>query len=86
MIGENITAAAVRVGKITISAPPPARHGDLIKAFSEVNRKVVIQPSEQGFLTSEGRFVGRVEAMQIAVREGQARKGTSDELFSEDLW
>ena len=87
MIGENITAAAVRVGKMTISAPPPARHGDLIKAFSEVNRKIKIAPSDQGFITSAGRFVGRGEAYEIAVREGQTRNaGPSGTLYSEDLW
>ena len=42
----------------------------------------------QGFLTESGRFVGRVEALQIAIAAGQVEKGKTsnpNELFSEDL-
>jgi hypothetical protein len=41
----------------------------------------------QGFITSDGRFVGRLEARQIALKAGQGRlPANKDELFSEDLW
>ncbi|MDB4278086.1 hypothetical protein N9917_00490 [Deltaproteobacteria bacterium] len=43
----------------------------------------------QGFLTKSGRFVGREEALQIAIDAGQVEAGkthTKDELFSEDLY
>lgn len=41
----------------------------------------------QGFVTSEGKFVGREEARQIAEKalQGQLPKGKA-RLFSEDLW
>lgn len=42
----------------------------------------------QGFLTSEGRFVNRVQARQIAHLAGQDPRTTGNhrDLFSEDLW
>lgn len=80
---ETIVAAAIKVGKMTISAPPPARHHRW-----NYNRKTVVQPSGQGFLTSAGRFVGREEALKLALAAGQLLKPNfqPDQLFSEDLW
>lgn len=40
---------------------------------------------EQGFITSDDRFVGRKEAGQIAFDAGQTKK-LSEYLFSEDLY
>lgn len=42
----------------------------------------------QGFLTSWNRYVGREEALKIAMREGQVREkvGAAHILFSEDLY
>jgi len=42
----------------------------------------------QGFLTSEGRFVTREEATQIAISSGQIKekKYNKSRLFSEELW
>lgn len=43
--------------------------------------------SHQGFLTSTGRFVDRIEAAQIALRSGQIeRLEFGNELYSEDLY
>lgn len=83
-----IVAAAIRVGKLTLSMPPPARHGCLIHAFYNYNRKVVVPPSDQGFLTNQGQFVSREEAHRLAFMAGQIGRdaGASEELFSEDLW
>lgn len=42
----------------------------------------------QGFVTDEGRFVSRAEALEIAIDAGQVQKGKTiqrRELFSEDL-
>lgn len=43
---------------------------------------------EQGFLTSENRFVDRIEGMKIAINSKQVEenKTISYKLFSEDLW
>jgi hypothetical protein len=41
----------------------------------------------QGFLTSDGRFVGRKEALEIAIKAKQILpQDGKNELFSEDLW
>lgn len=74
---------------MTVSAPPPARHGSLLHPLHELGIKHH-HPDDQGFLTSKGRFVGRVQGLKIALASGQpmidhpSRHAT--ELFSEDLW
>ena len=45
--------------------------------------------TEQGFLTNDGRFLNRYDAMQEAIRCGQVPSGADKlcaELYSEDLW
>lgn len=65
-----------------VSAPPPARHHNL---FALAGR-----PDESGFLTSTGRFVGRQEALKLALASGQPMIDHPSRharlLFSEDLW
>ena len=43
---------------------------------------------EQGFITTENRFVDRIEGLEIARRENQIihKHGSSQMLFSEDLY
>lgn len=48
---------------------------------NEVNNKEV-----QGFLTSHGRFVNRVDAAQIWVAAGNKLKYSSTKLYSEDIY
>ena len=76
MTAERIIAAAVQIGA-TISLPPPARHHTIIQTVNTVMRIVgtLATPEAQGFLTSTGRFVNRVEAFYLAANAGQ-----------EDLW
>lgn len=64
--------------------PKPARHHHLIHQIA-ILTGVPVQPDEQGFITSEGRYVDRAEAMAIAFSEGQTMS-TRKHLFSEDLW
>lgn len=69
------------------------RHHDIYQRFGdEVSHKM----KDQGFYTSKGRFVDRIEGMKIAVAAGQvpANRATIEykgkiiesELFSEDLY
>lgn len=75
------------------------RHHDIIRRFQgEISRN----PDDQGFYTSFGRFVGRKEAMVIAMTAGQVRNSyygkkplmeaykdgdlLVKDLFSEDLY
>lgn len=82
----RIVSAAIYAGGVIISLPRPARHAHVLASASGM-----LGPFQetQGFLTSEGRFVDRVEARFIAYRAGQnpgKSGGDSMELFSEDLW
>jgi hypothetical protein len=91
MPDERIIAAAVRAGNVTLSMPPPARHHDIVNTLCgtlgmpEMTRYA--HPQDQGFLTDQGRFVGRKEAFGIATVAGQLKKPSSmRELYTEDLW
>ncbi|RWP57419.1 MAG: hypothetical protein E5V60_03555 [Mesorhizobium sp.] len=81
---ERIVAAAMRLGDLTISLPPPARHDALMSLIrSEIGQ--VVQPAHQGFLTSEGRFVSRQDAAAIAVAARQVKRDCML-LTSQHLW
>lgn len=86
MLGVRIVAAAVHVNGVTISIPAPARHFHILaKLPAKMARNV--RPSDQGFLTDTGEFVGRETGLQIATEAKQLLKPTHHrELFSEDLW
>ena len=83
--GVVIVAAAIRVcGRFVVSVPAPGRHHDIINA--EILR--VGASYTEGFLTSAGTFVDRVNALELAIKAGQfnAPAEGKRELFSEDLW
>lgn len=83
--GERIVAAAVQFQGTTISMPPPARHHTILHTLFPTIQPCVL---DQGFLTSDGRYVTRAEAWVIANRMNQVILHVSDreELFSENLW
>lgn len=83
---QRIIAAAVTLNGLTISKPQPARHYQILAAMPAAMARR-IRPSDQGFLTDDGEFVGRETALQIASDAKQLLKPTTHrELFSEDLW
>lgn len=70
---------------IFLSKSRPARHHHLIlEAVTE--RGMSLIGSEQGFLTSTGRFVSREEAREIVLACGQVTQTIGKTLTSEDLW
>lgn len=86
-MSERITGVAILDERDRLwSLPPPHRHHSIfaLAAFCKDDA----EGGTQGFTTSAGRFVDRKEARRIAEAAGQEprRTGTSDELFSEDLW
>lgn len=99
----RIELAAIRdlTGRIW-TLPRPARHCDISLAMHQAGLTGFLEDGEttfgvlntrdQGFLSSDGRFVRRAEAWQIAVRAGQCRpeemyhKRDGGHLFSEDIW
>ncbi len=86
----NIQSVAVkdiydRIWKL----PEPFRHHNVIHLMNGGKRPHI--DAEQGFMTNEGKFVGREEAMIIAKNANQVLPRASNhyqgpELFSEDLW
>ena len=84
---RRIVAAAINVEGLIVSMPKPARHGDIIKALDNVAvASLVITPDMQGFIDSDGNFLGRKEAKKVAFDAGQIQSTAHDDLFSEDLW
>jgi hypothetical protein len=85
---ERIVAAAIYHGS-TISLPPPARHHTILQAMDLTMGidATAVPPANQGFLTSDGRFVGRTEGFHIAWKAGQGKlDAETPVLYSEDLW
>ncbi len=84
---ELIVAAAVYHGCV-ISLPKPARHHTILHSLSLMGiDAMLIHGDNQGFITSEGRYVNRVEAFGIAYKAKQIpRDSKGPQLFSEDLW
>ena len=74
---------------LIVSSPPPARHHTLLHPMVTALGHG-IGPDQQGFVTSTGRYVGREEALWIALESGQPmidHPARHDRLlFSEDLW
>lgn len=87
-IPEIIVAAAIFYGGI-VSLPWGARHHEIIQTMdkSMFIDGSTVAPFLQGFLTSHGRYVNRIEAYGIAWRAKQIISDTKGpELYSEDLW
>ena len=82
-----IIAAALRLPTgLIITAPPPARHGDLIRAGADAGMTHdTLCNVTQGFLTDFATFVGRQGAHRAAFKAGQIDT-QEGELYSEDLW
>lgn len=83
----TIERVAIVHNGIIYSLPRPFRHHDVMKVIWLESGSSKID-GEQGFVTSDGRFVTREEARVIAEEAGQlldcARD--SDILLSEELW
>ena len=82
---ERIKWAAIKTNKKIYTCK---RHYECFRKIA-LNEDSYPKENCQGFITEEGRFVGREEAMQIALEAGQVKKGGTirdDILFSEDLY
>lgn len=83
---ETIAFAAIRFGdRVFIGR----RHHEI--GLRMIREGICKRPypggDSQGFTTNHGRFVGRVEARQIAVASGQVENPPhATELFAEDVW
>ncbi len=69
------------------------KNGEILVGRNSHSEILVLYPdkfknAEQGFLTSEDRFVDRKVALKIATKWSQIKNktGCKDELYSEDMW
>jgi hypothetical protein len=78
-------AAIVDVDGNIHTLPKPARHHHILRKMYADGVESLI--TGQGFVLEDGTFVGRKEAADIALREGQTEYVKSyPSLTSEDLW
>jgi hypothetical protein len=84
----RIDCAALKVGGEVHSLPPPARHEHIIKACARKGLDVFGRDMVYGFVLSDGSFVDRYKAMEIAKKAGQL-KGVAfgvEALSTNHLW
>lgn len=78
---DSIVKAAIKKNGVVYSVDRPGRHRQVFDIMPDTLN------AEQGFLTSSGAFVDRVEAGKIAVASGQIKwLKWPPQLFTEDLW
>lgn len=83
---EKIIMAAVKHPDGSIfSVERPGRHAHVIYCMSRLDKNIT---QLQGFVTSHGRFVNRVDGLKVAQAANQLLTKThpKSQLFSEDLW
>lgn len=85
---NKIVAVAIRVGKMIVTIPAPARHHHVLHALWNINRNLLIKPSDQGFIDQNGKYLTRQEAWVVAKAVNQIVRvnGVEGTLYSEDLW
>ena len=86
---ETIDRAAIFYNGVIYAVPRPGRHHTVIAMMAgEGLPNEAMALSNQGFVTSTGRFVDRYEGARIARSAGQIiREPTPpDMLTSEDVW
>ena len=62
------------------------RHGSVFASLKAMGCTPPIRLEYQGFLTSNNRFLNRLEAVESVKETGQCNPEFDDELYSEDLY
>ena len=86
---ERVDCAAIRVGERVWSLPRPSRHQDVQAAvFRDLRTFHLPSGAREGFTTTKGRFVDRMEAAEIAKATGEKplRMSFGEALATNDLW
>lgn len=81
----RIAASAIRQDEVVYTG---AHHHQIIRYMAPM-LGIPTVTGEQGFITNGNNFVGREEAMRIALSASQVTAGKTHharDLFSEDLW
>lgn len=81
----KVEKAAIKIDETIVSVPRPGRHHNCIR--KAIEKEVYKTDNIQGFVLSDGRFVGREEALEVAREAGQVGEDLiGSVLTSEDLW
>lgn len=86
---ERIIGAAIRhPDGLIYGVGYGGRHHHCIRYMGSVGKAGLSMTHDQGFMTTEGRYVDRTEGLWIARAAGQIIRKTNPptKLFSEDLW
>ncbi len=83
---HKITGVAIKRPEKLWTLPPPYRHGDIIAIIAARGYQIPVT-GEQGFITDDGQFINREDALILVRENGQLLKEYHPKyLFSEDLW
>lgn len=85
----KITHVAILYENKIWSLPKPNRHHHIIKEIYDSNGIGIISKDIQGFLDSNGNFLTREEALEVARNADQLldpKNVRLKKLFSEDIW
>lgn len=88
----QITHVAIKYRGKTYSLPAPNRHGHVIGVIADENGVGIRGEDIQGFLDSNGYFLNRSEAYELALENKQLKRDPDPkfyqgtDLYSEDLW
>ncbi len=84
---ERIERAALNIAGVVYDVPRPGRHSDVYRTVRHLSADLVYgSDSFEGFVTSTGRFVERIEATTIARAAKQTRLLPGQPLQTVDLW
>ena len=83
-LSEIALNAAIRKDGLLYVMERPYRHHDLIRGMALAGHSAPVG-GEQGFITSEGRFVSREEAGVLAFSAGQTDRPIMS-LLTENVW
>lgn len=67
--------------------PAPFRHHHLYRVYNNLLDRKNDQEIKEGFYTNKREFIGREEALDVAIKSNSLLNPTSlNKLYSEDLW
>lgn len=85
----DIITVAIKFNDLIFTMPKPNRHPDVLHQMHKLGIKIFNNISiTEGFLTSEGHFLNRLESYEYAMKYDLCNDIPEFEgvLYSEDLW
>lgn len=85
---NKITGVTIKRDGVVYALGSPNRHEDVIVEMVKLGvPKPVTHDAIQGFIGKDGKFLDRLEALEIVKKNGQnIRPLERPQLYSEDIW